>query len=275
MLRVERQARILQLIHERGFIQNEELARIFDVTQATIRRDLKSLHQQNLIRLDHGGSYDIGLMESPGEPLYETKAYVNLERKRLIGLAAARMVNDHDTIILDSGTTNAQIAKSLHKVPLKNVTVVTPDIMVAKELCPEEEIHVVVLGGSLRKFFYSLYGPYTLEILMNIQANKVFLGIDAASLEYGISNLVLDEVPIKKLMIANSQQVIIVSDSSKFNRFAPYHICGWDVIDHVISDDCLDKAHIEFFHSQGISLDLIRGSGDNDCGDLSATRKES
>jgi DeoR family transcriptional regulator, fructose operon transcriptional repressor len=267
MLRVERQAKILQLIHERGFVQNEELAQVFEVTQATIRRDLKSLNQQNLIRLDHGGSYDIGLMESPGEPLYETKAYVNLERKRLIGKMAAEMVRDQETIILDSGTTNAQIAKSLRKTQLKDVTVVTPDLMVAKELCPEEQFHVVVLGGLLRRYYYSLYGPFTLAILKNIQANKVFLGIDAASLDTGISNLVLDEVPVKQLMIANSQQVIVVSDGSKFDRFAPYHVCMFDAVDHVISDDCLNVRYEEFFLSQGIGLDLVHAPREIACDD--------
>jgi len=262
VLKIQRQAKILQLIHERAFIQNEDLAKVFGVTQATIRRDLKSLHQQNLIRLDHGGAYDVALMEGSSEPLYETKAYINLERKRLIGQAAAEMVNDQETIFLDSGTTNAQIAKSLRKTHLKNVTVVTPDIMVAKELCSEEQFHVVVLGGLMRRFYYSLYGPFTLAILKNIQANKVFLGIDAASMDAGISNLVLDEVPIKQSMITNSQQVIVVSDSSKFDCFAPYHVCSWDSVDNVISDDCLDVRYEEFFQLHEVSLELVHPSLD-------------
>ncbi len=257
MLKIQRQAKILQLIHKRGFIQNEELAKILGVTQATIRRDLKSLRQQNLIRLDHGGAYDVALMEGSSEPLYETKAYINIDRKRLIGQAAAQMVEDQETIFLDSGTTNAQIAKSLRKTHLKNVTVVTPDIMVAKELCSEEEFHVVVLGGLLRRYYYSLYGPFTLAILKNIQANKVFLGIDAASMDAGISNIVLEEVPVKQLMITNSQQVIIVSDSSKFDCFAPYHVCPWDSVDHVISDDCVNEQYKEFFQVHDIGLEMV------------------
>ena len=77
MFRAERQAKILKLIRERGFVKNEELASLFNVTQATIRRDLKALKEQSLVRLDHGGSYDVDFMASGSEPLYETKVYVN------------------------------------------------------------------------------------------------------------------------------------------------------------------------------------------------------
>src|SRR3990172_5212933 len=122
MIKIERQAKILQTIRERGFVENEELARSFAVTSATIRRDLKSLSEQGLVRIDHGGASVTGLIDSFVEPLYETKVYLNYEAKRAIGLAAAAMVQEDEVIILDSGTTNAQIAHSLRTLRPKHLT---------------------------------------------------------------------------------------------------------------------------------------------------------
>jgi DeoR/GlpR family transcriptional regulator of sugar metabolism len=257
MLRAERQANILQLIRERGFVKNETLASIFKVTQATIRRDLKALKEQSLIRLDHGGSYDVDFLASGSEPVYETKVYVNKERKRLIAQKAVDLIKDNETIILDSGTTNAQIAHNLRNQHFENVTVVTCDIVVANTLGSVKNINVLVLGGILRKSYYSLYGPYTEMALKNIRANKLFLGIDAASMDVGVSNIVLEEVPVKQLMIQNSDQVVMVADSSKFGVNAPYKVCPWEDIDYVITDDCIEKNYIEFFTNQGISPILV------------------
>jgi DeoR/GlpR family transcriptional regulator of sugar metabolism len=263
MLRAERQAKILQLIREKGFVENEELASIFKVTRATIRRDLKALREQSLIRLDHGGSYDVDFLASGREPVYETKVYVNKEQKRMIGQAAVDLIRDNETIILDSGTTNAQIAHQLRNQHLENVTVITCDIVVAQTLGAVKNIKVIVLGGILRRSFYSLYGPYTELALRNIRANKLFLGIDAASMDVGVSNIVLEEVPMKQLMIQNSDQVIIVADSSKFGINAPYKVCSWADIDHVITDDRIEKSYSEFLYNKGISPIVVNSSADS------------
>lgn len=266
MLRAERQAKILQIIRDKGFVANDELAVIFDVTQATIRRDLKALKEQNLIHLDHGGSYIVDFLTSGSEPIYETKVYVNRDRKRIIAQMAADLVESNQTVILDSGTTNGQIAQYLRGKNLKNVTVVTCDIVVAQALGSDPNIDVIVLGGILRKSFYSLYGPYTEMVLRNIHANTVFLGIDAASIDVGISNIVLEEVPIKQLMIQNSDHVYIVADSSKFGVTASHKVCSWDKIDHIITDDCIDPDYVKFFESVDISATIVEVSAGN-CGE--------
>ena len=252
VIKIERQAKILQMIRERGYIENDELARLFNVTSATIRRDLKGLSEQNLVRLDHGGASDVNLLESRTEPVYETKVYVNHENKRMIGQAAAGLVVDGDTILLDSGTTSACVARSLRNNRLRNLTVITCDIMVAKELGSEPNINVLVLGGILRYAYYSLYGPYTEMVLKNLRADKFFLGVDAVSIEHGVSNIVLEEVPIKQLMIAQSSEVIMVADSSKFGRNAPYRVCDLDAVHQVITDHCINASYLNYFEEHAI-----------------------
>lgn len=262
MLRVERQAKILQIIREQGYIQNDELARLLDVTQATIRRDLKALTEQRLIRQDHGGASSIDVLDGSVEPLYETKVYFNREAKRLIGSAAAALINDNETVLLDSGTTNAEIANSLLGSSLRNLTVVTCDLIVAKLLCPAPNINVLLLGGILRKSFYSAYGPYTESILRNIRADKFFLGIDAASLQHGVSNIVLEEVPVKQLMIQNADRVVMVADGSKFGKHAPYKVCSWDAVDTVITDRCIPAEYLEYFTARSITANVVKTASD-------------
>jgi DeoR/GlpR family transcriptional regulator of sugar metabolism len=257
MLRAERQAKILQMIRERGFIETHEIAGELGVSQVTIRRDLSILSEQKLIRLDHGGSTKVDYLEGNTEPLYETKVYLNHEYKEAIGAAAAAMIENNDTVILDSGTTNARIAHHMHHSQLRNITVITCDLLVAKELCNEPNINVLMLGGILRHSFYSAYGAYTENILRNLKANKFFLGIDAATLENGISNIVLEEVPIKQLSIQVSDQTIVVADSSKIGHNAPFRVCGWEKINRVITDPCIQPDMIQYFETNKITYQLV------------------
>jgi DeoR/GlpR family transcriptional regulator of sugar metabolism len=254
MIRIERQAKILQIIREREYVENSELTRLFNVTHATIRRDLKALHEQCLVRIDHGGSSVANESEVRDEPLYETKVFLNHDAKAAIGKMAVSLVRDGEAIILDSGTTNAAIARSLRQSHLRNLTVITCDIMAAKELCSEQEMNVIVLGGQLRKSYYSTYGAYTETILKNMHADKFFLGIDGANLEYGITNIVLEEVPIKRLQIEISDEVIMVADSTKFGKTAPHRVCNWDATHKIITDTCISQDYREFFEAQGIPM---------------------
>lgn len=254
MIRIQRQAKVLQLLREREFVESSELARIFHVTQATIRRDLKTLAEQGVISLDHGGAALANNGRIYDEPLYETKVFVNREAKQAIGAAAAALVRSGEAIILDSGTTNAAIARSLRAAHIKGVTVITCDIMVAKELGAEQHIDVIVLGGLLRKSYYSTYGAYTEVILRNLHADKFFLGIDGADIEHGVTNIVLEEVPIKRLQMEISDQVILTADAGKFGKTALHRVCGWDAIDQVITDNCLTQDYLSFFAERNIPV---------------------
>ena len=254
MIRIQRQAKVLQLLREREFVENSELARLCGVTLATIRRDLKTLAEQGVINLDHGGAALANRARINEEPHYETKVFVNREAKEAIGAAAAALIQNGDAVILDSGTTNAAIARSLRAARLKDVTVITCDIMVAKELGAEQHIDVIVLGGLLRKSYYSTHGAYTEMILRNLHADKFFLGVDAADLEYGVTNIVLDEVAIKRVQMEVSSQVILAADAAKFGKTALHRVCAWDAIDQVITDDCLRPEYSAFFAERNIPV---------------------
>ena len=148
MIRIERHAKILELIKERGFIETDKLAELFKVSIVTIRRDLKALSRQNLVKVEHGGVAAADYIDGIIEPLYETKAYINSDQKYAIGMAAAKLIVEGDTVILDSGTTTGCIARHLKNSKFNNLTVITNDLIIGKELCPHPGIRVVLVTGS-------------------------------------------------------------------------------------------------------------------------------
>lgn len=257
MYRIERQAKILQMIKDRNFIETSVLADLFKVSLITIRRDLKKLDKQGLVTLERGGVSVVDYLDSKVEPLYETKAYINIEKKKAIAEKAVELIKESDTVILDSGTTNYYIACQLKKINMKNITVFTTDIMIAAVLCTALNIKVFVLGGLLRPLFYNVYGLFTGEFLKKLKVNKVFLGVDAVSPKRCISNLQFEEIVVKEKMIEISDKVIMVADSSKFDIDAPYKVCNWTDIDAVITDVKISRDYIEIFESNGIQTYIV------------------
>lgn len=256
MLRIERQAKIMQIVRHRGFVENRELAKYFGVTLATIRSDIKTLGKQNLVRIDHGGSGMHDIPNITAEPSYATKTFVARQTKQEIGEVACNFLQNGDTVVLDSGTTTGFIAHSLCATELRNITVITCDIMIAKILGESHNITTIVLGGQMRKSYYSTYGPYTEYVITNLQADKLFLGIDAAN-QTDISNIILDEVPVKQQLIKISKEVVLVTHSAKFDRSAPHRVCGWESIHRVITDNQIPSRFKDIFDRYKIPVHLV------------------
>jgi DeoR family transcriptional regulator of aga operon len=254
MLRSQRRANILHMIREQGFVASEDLAQVFGVTLATIRRDLKALSRQDLITLDHGGAADKGYLDRFVEPLYVTKTNLNMCQKQAIGKLAADLIESGDSFILDSGTTSWQVAASLRRRGLKNLTCFTGDIQVALELCSEPNVELVLIGGSVRRSFYYSYGSYAECVLQDIKARKFFMGTDAASIGRGVSTSFLPEARLKQLMMQACDCVILIADSTKLGQDAPYRVGEWSAIDQVITDDGITDKWREFFASNHIKL---------------------
>lgn len=257
MLKAERQAIILQFIRETGFIKTDELMDQLGVSHVTIRRDLIALSNQNLVKLEHGGATSIDYLGGIAEPLYDTKLYVHSEAKNAMAEFAVQSVKDGEVLVLDSGTTNYRLAQKLKNKRFTSLTVITSDVMVAKELSPHPNISVNVLGGILRRSYFNVYGPFTEMILSNLKANKLFIGFDGATTSRGLSLNVLEEVPVKQKMIEICDEVIAFGDSSKFGINSPYRICGWDNVTQVIVDDSIKKEYLGFFTEKNIICNTV------------------
>jgi len=254
MLKAERQADILQLINDNGYIESDKLIKRLGVSHVTIRRDLLALSNQNLIRLEHGGATRIDFLEGIAEPLYDTKVFVHSAEKSAIAESAAGMVNNGDILVLDSGTTNLKIAQKLRSRKFTSLTVITSDIMVAKELSSHPNIVINMLGGILRKSYFNVYGPFTELVLSKLKADKLFIGFDGAMLGRGLSLNLLEEVPIKQKMIEICDEIVAVGDSSKYGINAPYHICNWENLTHVIVDESIADEYKDYLTQSDLNI---------------------
>ena len=237
-------------------MQSDALMDMLSVSHVTIRRDLVSLAEQRLIKLDHGGATSITFLEGNSEPMYETKVHYDADKKNAMAREAIEIISDGDFLVLDAGTTTYLLAKQLAKENFKSLTIITCDLMVARELSPHLSYTVVMLGGILRKSFYNVYGPFLESELDKLRGNKLFLSFDGASIARGISLNILEEIPVKKKMIEVCDQVIVYGDSTKYGVEGLYNICGWENIHRVIVDDAVDHRFIDYFDKQKISYQI-------------------
>jgi len=249
MFQLERQERILTYINNNKKANTEQLANEFDVSKVTIRRDIETLSGKGLILKTHGGAMALKnsqLFEIP----YTNKVSLNIEAKKRIGICAAKLIEDGDIIILDSGSTTLEIAKNINS---KNITVITNDIMIAMELAYKKNIDVIVSGGHLSDAVYTLTGNKSTECFNSIHVNKTFLGCDAIDLDFGVSNRTYDETDVKTAMINAAEEVIMVTDDSKLNKKVFCFLCDINMIDKLIINK-LDDTTKDAFIDKGVEI---------------------
>lgn len=234
-----RRSSILQILRENSNVSVAELSKRFGVSEVTIRKDLNLLKERNLLVRTRGGAItsDQGAVENEVSLRFKTLAHYR--EKRAIGRAAAELIEDGDTIIIDSGTTALQVACNLHK--FKNLTVLTNALNVAQEVLSYKRFNVILLGGYIRNSSESVVGALAELNLKMFYCDKLFLGVDSFNLENGISTPSIEEANINQIMIQRSRKVFAVFDSSKVNKRALAYITGLDQIDAVVTDDGMDK----------------------------------
>ena len=233
MLADERRAILLRTLKDNGYIEVSEMAQSLNVSAATIRRDLKRLSREGLLIRTQGGAV-LAAPSTTLEPPYDIKRRRHIEEKRRIAAAAVEMVRDGETIILDAGSTTYELALLLlHK---RNLTVVTNDLQIAVKLASNPNINLVCTGGVARAYVYTLLGPQVEAFLRTLRVNKTFLGADAIHEDGTIANVNLKEVAVKQAMIHAGEQVIVVTDSSKFGITGFARVCDFSEVDMLITD---------------------------------------
>jgi DeoR family transcriptional regulator, fructose operon transcriptional repressor len=216
MLSEERQLRILALVRERGFVTVVDLCDTFDVSEATIRRDLDTLAQQGQVRRLRGGAGDMRGTVRPEPDLRsfaEVAADPSSAPKRAIAKAAARLVEDGDVIVLDSGTTVAAMCPFL---AAKSLTVVTASLPVIESLQAAPTIDLIVIGGILRTSYRSMVGHMAESMLRQMRFDKAFLGTAGVTNEGFVMDTTPSEVPVKRQILASSRESFLLADAEKF-----------------------------------------------------------
>jgi len=212
----ERRLRIRELLMDQGAVRVQALSDLFMVSEVTIRNDLDVMARDGQLRRHRGGA----VAASPPNLsiAFDQRASLNLEKKRQIGRAAAHLVDAEDTIIMDSGTTLAEMAKSLNTSD--PFTVVTNALNVASQVGALPNALVILTGGTLNRETISTFGPQTERSLSDHVVRKAFLGIQAIEPELGLTDTSIEIAHVKQAMIRAARRVILLADSSKWRRAA-------------------------------------------------------
>ena len=249
MFAEERKLKIIELLKEKKKLTVPELSEYFKVSSATIRGDLNELEASNLAIRTHGGA--ILKTKSGFELTSKQKEVSNQEAKIAISHLALNYIEEHDTIILDSGTTTLELAKLLYK--RKDLTVVTNDIKIASILDDFDGIEVVLLGGIVRKGFNCTIGNHSFHLLRELSVDKAFMGCNSFSLEKGASTPNILHSEVKREMISISGKTLLLVDSTKFGKKSFARFAPLDKIDIILTDTISKKSKIQL-EQDGISV---------------------
>ena len=253
VLNEERRRAILNLLNREGRVLVVDLARQFETSQVTIRKDLEMLDAHGLVHRTHGGALPAG-DGALADPTLREKEKLHRREKLRIAEAAARMVQEGQVVILDSGTTTTAIARALRNS--HNLTIVTNAVNIATELAGAR-VEVILTGGTLRRNSFSLVGPIAEDTLRRLSADILFLGVDGFDVHYGLSTPNLLEAKVNRVMVEISRKVVAVCDASKFGRRSLSQILSSSGLHQVITDRTVPKSDLRTLKKAGIEVTLV------------------
>lgn len=250
----ERRRRIRALIEQNTQGTVAELATQFGVSAVTIRGDLAALEHLGAVVRTHGGALPRG--DSDELPI-DIKQTLNRAEKVRIAAAALEFIRGGETIILDSGTTTAEIAKQIRTLKIASINVITNALNIAVLLANSPHVNVIMPGGFLRQKSWSLSGPQAEQALSTLQADVLFLGVDSLEPEIGLMTPYPLEAQLNAQMIRIARKVVAVTDSSKLSRRSLSVIATVDQVQTLITDTAADTACIEAIRARGVEVRLV------------------
>jgi len=250
MLADERYVEILELLKGRTILRTQDIIERLGVSRETVRRDLKRLEEQGLVRRVYGGITSV--RRALDEPPYATREATNADEKRAIGKAAAELVNDGEVVILDAGTTVMEVARHLHRV--SNLTVLTNSLRAAYELSSNPAISVYVLGGRVRPGDISTSGYLAESGLKDFHVDKAFIGAGGVNPVEGVTDYYEPEARLRRLMTQRASRVIVVADHTKMGEVAFVNCCDLRSIDVCVTSWRADEQIVRELRSKGVEV---------------------
>jgi len=233
----DRNADFLLFIKERGTASIAEMAKQFSVSEMTVRRALHKLADAGLVIRTPGGA--MASLSGSMEKSFLERSAKMARAKDAIGREAARLVQEGETVVLDSGTTTRHVAR--HLSAKHNIVVATPSLAVLEELAGSPGVQVRLIGGIYRRSSHDLSGPAMLNALADIYADKVFFGAAALSFKIGVMNY---DVEMPKAFLRAGRERILVIDSSKIGVEAVYRWCPVKKCDLIVVDKGVKSADL-------------------------------
>lgn len=247
MLPVRRKAKIKDTILEKKSVVVSELAAEFNVTEETIRRDLKTLEDEGILIRTYGGAFiQEGVQNEVNLTIRET-AYIN--SKKRIADGALKLIHNGDSIFLDSSTTALFITKVIKNMRL---TVITNSLKVINNLSDSPDIRLIAVGGVFDSSNMAFIGRGALLSLDQYFVDKSFISCRSLSIENGITDSNDNNADIRNKIIERSQKTYIIADYSKFNKTSFIKICDFEAIDGIISDMEIDNSWEQVLSSKNV-----------------------
>ena len=252
----QRAKKILQLLLQRGNASVEDLANLLAVSAASVRRDLARLEQRNLVHRTHGGARLAGQMQYEAfrfDSSFHIRESRFAEEKRRIGIAAAELIRERDTVGFTAGTTPTQVARCIrHR---SGIHVITNAVNIGMELSNQPDLNVTLTGGTMRwAGAFSLTGPTAIEMLNGVFMDKAFIGVCGVDVSRGATTIEPDEAAVFRAMVRQSKQVVVVADSSKIGMVSPALICTPSDIDVLVTDSGIPQEAAEGFRTHGVEV---------------------
>ncbi len=237
LIPAQRYEKIRTYLKAEQVLSNTALCKLLGVSEATIRRDLEYLEKQGVLERTHGGA--ILSQQMKVEPEYAARVLAHPAEKRLIGAAAAQLMEPGDTVFINSGTTTTEVIR--HIPAGKHITVVTNNLSAALEV-REAGFELILLGGTYYPRSNAVVGHFASENLRRLNANKTFIGADGISLKYGFTVPSNPEAELVRLMIERTHGlVIVVADSSKWGVISNFEVARIDEVHLLVTDAQFSK----------------------------------
>lgn len=246
----ERQINILEFLEKKRYISVNELSEKLSVSVVTIRKDLNLLEQEGYLHRTHGGASKQGRYVF--DQTVSEKETLNVEAKQKIATKALDYVKEGDFVILSSGTTIHLLAQRLPEY--KTITVLTPSLQAALEVCKKPNINTIHLGGEVRKNSTATIGALAEETLSKFSCTTLFLGIEGIDLDFGLSTTNAGEAHLNQKMLERVNKIIVLADSSKIHKRGFGFICYVEKIDVLITDGSIDPNFVEELEKRGVEV---------------------
>ena len=228
----ERKNKILELLKENGIVKVSALSELLGISEVSIRNYLADMENKGLLTRVHGGA--ISSYKPYCSMNFNQRLETNQSAKENIAKKISEMIEQNDTVMLNSGTTTLLVFRML---PVDyNLNIVTNSISIALEASANPNYNVTLVGGSVNSKYQFTYGSDASEQLKNYHANKLILSVDGIDLEGGFSTYYAEEAQLDRIMIAQSDVCIIAADQSKFRRNAFVRISDLGSADYIVTD---------------------------------------
>jgi DeoR/GlpR family transcriptional regulator of sugar metabolism len=245
-----RRSSMLEWLREEGSARVSTLAEAFGVSEVTVRQDLEKLEADGHIVREHGGAYLKSVHDQVRAMALQHQE--NRDAKQCIGRAAAALVADGDTIILDSGSTTTEVAANLFG--RQDVTVITNALNIALMLGAEPGFDVHMTGGHFKAPTLSLSGERSADYFRGLYAQKLFLATAAIDVETGLTYPALADIAVKRAMIESAQDIYLVADSSKIGSRSFCVLGGLDLIGTLVTDEGIRDADRKAIEAAGVEV---------------------